>query len=131
MNESQRPFTVEQLKEAILFANDKNPAPHAAEVDFARCVRNFPRTLEARIIRSRRVIGLLGATNGVVADIGAGIGLNGILAIYHGVREVHSVEMDRHRYDSLQIIIEKLGIKDRVHLHTTDVLKANLPKNGL
>jgi SAM-dependent methyltransferase len=131
MNEAQRPFTVAQLKEAILYAADKNPSPHAAEVDFARQVRKYPRVLEARVIRSARVVRLLGDNKGVFADIGAGIGLNGILAIYNGVREIHAIEMDDHRYVSLQLIVEKLGLKDRIHLQTTDVLKADLPKNSL
>lgn len=131
MNESDRPFTIAQLGEAIVYANDKNPSPHGSEVEFARLVSRHPRVLEARVIRSRRVVNLLGAKKGVYADIGAGIGLNGILAIYHGVREIHAIEMDDHRYVSLQLIVEKLGLQDRVHLQTTDVLKANLPKNSL
>jgi 16S rRNA G527 N7-methylase RsmG len=131
MNEAQRPFTIDQLREAILYANEKNPSPHGSEVEFARLVSKHPRVLEARVIRSARVVRLLGQNKGVYADIGAGIGLNGILAIYNGVREIHAIEMDDHRYVSLQLIVEKLGLKDRVHLQTTDVLKANLAKNSL
>ena len=131
MNESDRPFTIEQLKEAILYANEKNPSPHGSEVEFAKLVSKHPRVLEARVTRSARVVRLLGSNKGVYADIGAGIGLNGILAIYNGVREIRAIEMDDHRYVSLQLIVEKLGLKDRVHLQTCDVLKADLPKNSL
>jgi SAM-dependent methyltransferase len=131
MSETKANFTVADIEAAILYAAEKNPAPHAAEVLFAKQIRTNPHLLKARVIRSRRVVRLLGPSKGVFADVGAGICLNSVLAIYNGVREMHAIEVDHHRYVSGQLIVEKLGLKDRVHIHTSDVLKLDLPKNSL
>jgi hypothetical protein len=63
----------------------------------------------------------------VLLDVGSGIGLNSVLSLFCGVREVHSVEMTHDRLRSARLILDFLSIEDRVHLHGQDVLNLDLP----
>jgi SAM-dependent methyltransferase len=114
--------------EAVVLAAKKNKDSHVAELEFADKLKKHPEIMEARLGRIRYACGVLGVKPGdVLLDVGSGIGLNSVLSLLCGVGEVHSVEMAHDRLCSARIIVQVLGVEDRVHLHGQDVLNLHLP----
>lgn len=121
-------LTLSRVHEAIARAARDNAMSHCAEVALAERLDAHPEILTARLGRIRYVCGMLGITPGAaLLDVGAGIGINSILALMCGVEEVHSVEMSEDRYRSARLMLEDLGLQERMHLHTEDVLALELP----
>lgn len=125
-------LTLSRIHEAITCAATENRGSHCAEVAFAGRIRAHPEIMRARLGRIRYVCGLLGLTRGaVLLDVGAGIGINSVLALMCGAEEVHSVEMSADRFRSARLIVDLLDVRDRVHLHAQDVLTLDLPGESI
>jgi SAM-dependent methyltransferase len=122
------PFALAQLVDAILSAAQANAGSHVAEKAFAARLRSHPDILGARLRRMQYVLKKLELPrNAVVLDVGAGIGVNSVLALLCGAQEVHAVEMSEDRLRSAQIVTQALRVTDRIHVHGADVLDVELP----
>lgn len=125
-------LTPRRIVDAVLFAATENEASHVAERRLASKLKQHPQIMEARLGRIRYVCSQLRIAPGcVLLDVGAGIGLNSVLALMCGVGEAHSVEMAADRQRSAALIVQYLGLGDRVHLHGQDVLTLDLPPNSI
>lgn len=120
-----------KIVQAIIFAAKENQNSHIAELEFASKLAAHPEIMEARLGRTRYICRMLDLKPGaVLLDVGSGIGLNSFLSLLCGVREVHAVEMTYDRLRSAELIIDFLGLEDRVRLHAEDVLKLDLPERS-
>jgi SAM-dependent methyltransferase len=124
---ASRELTLSKIVEAIIFAARENQNSHVAELQFASKLDKQPEIMHARLGRVKYACRMLDIKpEAVLLDVGSGIGLNSVLSLFCGVREVHSVEMSYDRLRSAQLIIDFLGLEDRVHLHGQDVLNLDL-----
>lgn len=116
-------LTLSKIVEAVILASKQNEDAHVSELQFANKLEKHPEIMVARLGRIKHACNMLGVKpGGVLLDVGSGIGLNSVLALFCGVGEVHSVEMTHDRLRSAALILHFLGIEDRVHLHGQDVL---------
>src|SRR5687768_14278826 len=127
----KKALTLDSLSEALAFALEKNPKSHGAEEYLVRDIRNNPHLLRARLKRSEDVLNLLGPERNVLGDMGCGNAVNSVLALMNGAGEVHAVEMEDQRFRTAQIVVDYLGLQNRIHLYQIDVLKLDLPENCL
>ncbi|PYU19190.1 MAG: hypothetical protein DMG30_25115 [Acidobacteria bacterium] len=120
-------LSLSRIVEAVLFAARENQNSHVAELQFASKLEKNPEIMKARLGRIKYACRMLDIKPGaVLLDVGSGIGLNSVLSLFCGVQEVHSVEMTYDRLRSAQLIIDFLGLEDRVRLHGQDVLNLDL-----
>lgn len=125
-------LTLTKIVEAVIFAARENPNSHIAELQFASKLAKHPEIMGDRLGRIKYACRLLNVRPGtVLLDIGCGIGLNSVLSVLCGVREVHSVEMTSDRLRSGELIVHFLGLEDRIHIHGQDVLTLNLPARSI
>ena len=124
--------TLTKLREAIIYAAGKNPCSHGAELKFAERLKCSPHVLEAHLCRRQYVVKLLNAEPGsTLADLGCGNGVNSILSLMCGVGEVYAIEMEDKRFKTAQLIIDFLGLGDKIHLCKANLLEFNLPQNSI
>ena len=62
-------------------------------------------------------------------DIGFGTGLLSILALKHGANHVMAFERDQNRYELGKIIIERLGLQQKIELINGDYNHAQTPRD--
>jgi len=73
-----------------------------------------------------RVLNLLPAQDQAVLDTGCGNGLNAVMAIACGAREVYALESDPNRCKLVQFLFESPGLSDRICLVLPVILKMDL-----
>lgn len=116
------------VAQAVIHAAENNRNSLPCENEFASAVKREPRIIEARLRRVQYVCHQLNVKPGAtILDIGAGIGLNSVLAKMCGAMEIHAVEYEKSRFDSARMIVQFLQLEDQIHLHMRDVLEMNLP----
>jgi ubiquinone/menaquinone biosynthesis C-methylase UbiE len=125
------PSTVE-VSEALVACAEQNQQSMRCETEFAHRAKAHPQIMRARLGRIRYVLELIGAKPGdAILDIGAGVGLNSVLALLCGAGEVHAVEYESARLASARLVVDYLGISGRIYLHDADVLDLDLPMNSI
>ena len=127
---------LQQVQRAIIEGAAANPNCHGSEERFAERVVKHPEILRLRFRRIRRIVELLDAGGGVLLDAGAGIGLNAILAIACGVRQVWAVEFGSRSRNAELILgyLNRVGLSEfqaRVHLVKADILELDLRRAQL
>lgn len=125
-------LSTKRIVDAVVLAAEENRESHPAERWHASQLKEHPQIMEARLGRVRYVCGRLGVGPGsVLLDVGSGIGVNSVLALLCGAKEVHAVEMTPDRLESAKIIARYLGVEDRLHIHGQDVLTLQLPAGSV
>jgi hypothetical protein len=128
VNLMSRELSLGKVIEAVILAAKDNEDSHVAELEFAAKLAKHPEIMGARLGRIQYTCRVLGVkSGGVLLDVGSGIGLNSVLSLLCGVGEVHSVEMTHDRLRSARLILNILGVEDRIHLHGRDILELDLP----
>ncbi len=120
---------LETVKAAFLAA--VGPEGRPAEVRFASRIRRHPQVLALRFERTRRIVDLIGGRGKTLLDAGSGTGLNAVLALLAGAREVWAVELNPFRLEVARDLIGRLGLEDRLHLLERDILEVDLPAGSL
>lgn len=124
-----RQISTELVAQAVIHAAKNNKDSLPCENEFASAVKKDPRIIEVRLRRVQYVCQQLNIKPGdTILDVGAGIGLNSVLAVLCGARTVHAVEYERFRFESARIIVQFLQLEDQINLHRRDVLEMDLPE---
>ena len=125
-------LTLSKVREAILYAAKNYKDSVDCELEFAEKVRLFPQVLQARLRRSQYVVEQLNVNrNCVLADLGSGNGLNSVLVMMCGARQVYAIEYEEQRFKTSEFIVNFLGLTDKVHLCRADLLEFNLPRGSI
>ena len=125
-------LTLAKVREGIIYAAEKNPCSHEAEMSFAERLKCSPHVLEARFRRRQYVVKLLNIKPcSILADLGSGNGVNSILSLMCGVGEVYAIEMEDKRFRTAQFIVDFLRLGDRIHLCKANLLELDLPRNSI
>lgn len=124
--------SVNHLAMAIAEAAARYPDAPRKEQLFAGRIARYPRALELRRRRVARIVDLIGARDGLVLDAGSGNGLNAILCLACGAREVWAVDFGP-RYRCAELIVDALisqgyaELSDRLHLVHQSLYDVDLP----
>lgn len=127
-----RALTLAMVCEAVIYAAEKNPCSLGPELNFAAKLKSSPHVLDARLRRMQHVFKQLNVkADCILADLGSGNSVNSILSLMCGAGEVHAIEMGEKRFATAQIIVDSLGLRDKIHLYNADLLKFNLPRKSI
>lgn len=107
-------FELHQIVEGLSYAVETVPQAYAAERQMAHLALESSDWIELRAKRMRRVLAFLDGFEKRVLDAGCGNGLNAVLAIYCGAREVIAVEIDPVQSHLAACLIDWLGLQDRI-----------------
>ncbi len=105
----------------------QNSSPSMPEIAFLKRLNQTPSIIRARSNKMAYTLRMLDCVGrGPLIDIGAGAGLNAVLAIYNGAKVVHAVEYEEERFESARLLVENLKLEDRVILHKESILDVEL-----
>ena len=120
-----------KLRDALVESIETNPSVPSAETQFIQRLKASDRMINTRFERMQRIIRLLNAQHGVVLAAGSGNGLNAALSVLAGASEVYAVEINPARYEVAADLFARLGLSQRIHLVTEDILAVKLPENSI
>jgi cyclopropane fatty-acyl-phospholipid synthase-like methyltransferase len=120
-----------RIRDGLAHSIEQNTSPSPPEVSFLQRCKRDPLIIKARCDRIAYTLRMLGYNQqGPIIDIGAGAGLNAVLAVYNGVQEVHAVEYEKERFESARLLVEFLDLADRVKLYNENILDVELSSDN-
>lgn len=115
------------ISEGYAYAIEQNRSPSPPEVKFLQRLNRNPMIIKARSDKMAYTLRMLDCSgHGPLIDIGAGAGLNAVLAVHNGAQIVHAVEYEEERFESARLLVGYLGLEERVILHKESILDVEL-----